>query len=494
MDYKHQRSLRRISAFVIIAAFGVIFGILFASRMNWTDVSIADEEQTTSQPANYVFQDYESPFVAVAENIKPAVVSISTESRAIIGSPFELFDFGPFKDFFRQHDRPQEQKTRSAGSGIIISEKGYILTNNHLVENADNITVRLASDEEYEAEVIGADPITDVALIKIAVKLKPEQVARLGNSDEIKIGQWAIAIGNPFGLDWTVTVGVISAIGRGGLNIAGRGPDIQNFIQTDASINFGNSGGPLVNIHGEVIGINTAINTEGQGIGFAIPVNMAKEVADQLKESGRVSHGYLGMVPVELTAAKKEALGLDPDVRGVFVDMVEEDNPADEGGLEPSDVIVEFEGVKITNVIQFRSLVASKRAGDKVEAVVVRDGRKKRLAFILGDRAEILSATYPVERRSDVWLGIHIESLKGQQARQWNITEVEGVLVVEIDQDSPAEGVLQGGDVIIEIDKCPVKSVKDFNNIATDLKDRKKSILFRISRNGRKTFEVIKPE
>ena len=494
MKSKYQKQLRRISAFVIVVALGVIIGIMFASRMNWTEVTIAEDEDNPAQSlSTFLSEGYESPFIAVAEKVRPAVVSLSTESSERLSSPFDYFEWGPF-DFFNRPNIPQEQKVRSSGSGIIINKDGYILTNNHLVGNADKIIVKLSNDEEYEAELIGNDPITDVALIKIDAVLKSEQVANLGNSDKIKIGQWAIAIGSPFGLDWTVTVGVVSALGRGGLNISGRGPDIQDFIQTDASINFGNSGGPLVNIHGEVIGLNTAINTEGQGIGFAIPINMAKEVAEQLRESGKVSHGYLGMIPVELTAAKKEALGLDPDIKGVFVDMVEEDNPADKGGLEPGDVITEFDRVQITNVTQFRSLVASKQAGDKADAVIIRNGKSKKLTFVLGDRAELLSSSYEEEQKTDAWLGIHVESLKGQQAREWNISETEGALVVSVELDSPADGVLQSGDVIVSIDKRPVKNIKDFNDISNSLKEHKKGILFYIVRDGRKTFKVIKPE
>lgn len=494
MDEKHQRKFRRMAVIVITAALGTIAGILFAAKMQWTNESHADNLQ------EYLTAEGESPFVAVAENVKPAVVSISTEIEESLSDIHEFFDMGPFREFFQQPDRggqPKTRKTQAGGTGIIISQDGYILTNNHLVEKSKSITVRLADDEEFEAKVIGADPMTDVALIRLEnAKLKPEQVARLGNSENIKIGEWAIAIGSPFGLDWTVTVGVISAKGRGGLNIGGGGPDVQNFIQTDASINFGNSGGPLVNIKGEVIGINTAINAQGQGIGFAIPINIAREVSEQLKKDGKVSHGYLGMSPAELTSAKKEALGLDNDVRGVFVDQVEEDTPAAKGGLEAGDVIIEVDGTKITAVPQFRTMIATKKAGDKVKAKIVRDNKQKTLEFVLGDRSEYIlsdSSGRGVQQGSENWLGIQVEGVNSQKARQWNIRETEGALVVDIDNDSPAENVLQPGDVIIEIDKRPVKDVKDFRNIAKDLKDRDKSILFRIVRNSRKTFEVVKP-
>jgi len=498
MNNEKQSKMRKFAVIVLIATFSAIFGILFASRMNWTDVSIAEDEAMPALDVQYypVNEEGESPFVAVAEMIKPAVVSISVERTTEYGSPHDMFDFGPFREFFGQpqpNSPRRQQKSTAGGTGIIIGNDGFILTNNHIVEDADKITIRLSDDSEYEAKVIGTDPITDVALVKIKAEFKPEQVARLGDSDKIKIGAWAIAVGNPFGLDWTVTVGVISAKGRGGLNFAGRGPDVQNFIQTDASINFGNSGGPLLNIRGEVIGVNSAINSQGQGIGFAIPINMAKEVVSQLKTEGKVSHGYLGMYPAELTASKKEALGLDNDVHGVFVDQVEQGTPADEGGLEPGDVITEFDGHGITNVTQFRNLVASKRPGEKVSSIILRNGKEKKLEFTLSDRAESVAAFDENKLKSEAWLGINVENLTPMEARRLGIEEDEGVLITRIDAGSPALDILREGDVIIEIDRRTVKDVDDFEKISKDLKDRTKSILFRISRNGRKTFEVIKP-
>ena len=496
MEKKYQKRLRRLAALTLVAAAGAIAGIIFASKMNWTEVTAAEEPVQQLQQSGYITESGQSPFVAVAEKLKPAVVSISTEREESLSGIHDFFDQGPFRDFFKDRDnQPRQRKVQAGGTGMIISKDGYILTNNHLVEDAVSITVRLANDDEYQAEVIGTDKVTDVALIKLKkAKLKDDQVALLGDSDKLKIGDWAIAIGSPFGLDWTVTVGVISAKGRGGLNIAGGGPDVQYFIQTDASINFGNSGGPLVNIRGEVIGINTAINSQGQGIGFAIPINMAREVADQLKEHGKASHGYLGMVPVELTSAKKEALGLDMKQRGVFVDMVVENTPADNGGLEPGDVIIEFENTKITNVSQFRSLVASKRAGDEAELIVLRGDKNKNLVFTLGDRSSFdLSDNSGRSAAPESWLGIEVESVNSEQARRWSIKDEEGVLVVDIEPYSPAADVLQPGDVIIEIDRRPVNDVKDFREISEKLKDRTKNILFRISRGGRKTFEVVKP-
>jgi serine protease Do len=495
IDEHQTRKLQRISIITLIAIVSAICGILFASKMNWTQSSFAEGDNALSGKYDALLQNGESPFVTVAELLKPAVVSIWVDKTSNIESPFDFYDFGPFRDFFNPPSKENlpRQKVRNGGTGIIISTDGHILTNNHIVEGADEITVKLSNENEYKAEVVGTDPVTDVALIKINEKVQDEQVARLGDSDKIKIGDWAIAIGNPFGLDWTVTVGVISAKGRGGLNIAGGGPAVQDFIQTDASINFGNSGGPLVNIRGEVIGVNTAINSQGQGIGFAIPINIAKEVVGQLRQSGKVSHGYLGMVPEELTPEKKEALELNPEIKGVFVDQVEDNTPASQSDLRPGDVITEFDGQKVSDVTQFRRLVASHRAGDVVTATIVREGKEKKLTFKLGDRAEIAAVSNQEPARSQAWLGIQVEDLNSSRARQWDLPENKGVLVVGIEKGSPAQDLLQKGDVIIEIDRRPIANVDDFNKISKELKDRKRGILFRISRNGRKTYEVIKP-
>ena len=492
MNRKIQLYLRRVSILIIVASISVIFGILFASKMNWTEVSVAESDfQTASNQSYYPLnEDGESPFIAVAERVKPAVVSISAERKANTYNPHDSFDFGPFKDFFDQRENtPRRSPTvQAGGTGIIISKDGLVLTNNHIVAEADKVTIRLSDDSEFDAEIVGTDPQTDIALLKVDAKFSEERVAHLGDSEKIKIGGWAIAIGNPFGLDWTVTVGVISAIGRGGLNFGGQdGPIVQDFIQTDASINYGNSGGPLMNIRGEVIGINSAINSRGQGIGFAIPINMAKEVAEQLLDHGRVSHGYLGMVPAELTPLKKEALGLEKKVRGVFVDRVEDNTPAHEGGLKPGDVIIKFDGNKITSVTQFRNLVARKRSGEKVSATIVRDGRESKLSFNLGERPDFSQARSENKIERDVWMGIYVEDFRSNSGDN-------GVIIRRIESDSPAVESLRERDIIIEIDKRPVQSIEDFKEISEDMKDRRKSILFRISRDGRKTFEVVKPK
>ncbi|MBU1650869.1 trypsin-like peptidase domain-containing protein, partial [bacterium] len=394
---ENNTTLKKFSALVVLAVTFTLLGILFASRMEWTPQSSAEPDSGISealQSSGLINEQGESPFVAVAQKVKPSVVNIVAKKQSK-GKSRESFDFGPFRDFFPPDMFPENPHgTTSGGSGIIVDQHGFILTNNHVVEDATEITVKDADGHEYKAEVIGTDPQTDLAVIKIEDgKFKPHQVAEFGDSDAIKVGDWAIAIGNPYGLDFTVTVGVISAKGRSNLAIAGGGPVYQNFIQTDASINFGNSGGPLIDVRGRVVGVNTAINAQAQGIGFAIPIKLAKNIYEQLRTDGEVVRGYLGMVPRELDDATREALGLDRDVQGVFVDMVEEGTPADKGGLKAGDVITKVDDFTVNDPSSFRFMIADKKPDSKIGMDILRDGKRKELNFKLGNRADFAAGT-----------------------------------------------------------------------------------------------------
>lgn len=444
-----------------------------------------------------VDEEGNSPFVAIAEIVKPVVVNISAQKNLANHPriPFDIFDMGPFFRDNGEGSRRVPQVT-SGGSGIVISEEGYILTNNHVISGADEIIVKFADNSESTAKIIGADPETDVALIKVDRSIPAEMIARLGDSDKIRIGGWAIAVGNPFGLDWTVTVGVISARGRSNLRIRGdAGPSYQDFIQTDASINLGNSGGPLVNIHGEVIGINTAINAQAQGIGFAIPINLAKRIVDQLKDSGIVRRGYLGMVPTELTDVKKEALGINPDVEGVFVEGVQPNTPAEDGGLIKGDVILGINGEPVTEVTDFRFRIADIPPSSRVRMDILRSGKIKNLKFKLADRSEFLKAAgIPEIIGDDLWLGIETVPTDSPHGKRLGVDEMKGVLVIRIEPDSPADGFLDPGDVIVEIGDHEIRSIRDYLDAAEELKDRKKAIAFWVIRDGRQTFVPIRPE
>ncbi|MFC2150648.1 Do family serine endopeptidase [Calditrichota bacterium] len=490
-----------IFGFICVAA-----GFMLATGWELPTKSTA---QSFSQPAAttalnaaipLVNLDGESPFIAVAEAVKPVVVNISAEKTLTNhpSVPFDLFDFGPF--FGDPPRDPQNNPRRqphvtSGGSGIIVDAEGYILTNNHVVSDATEIRVKLTNGEEYDAQVVGKDPETDVALIKIDHMLDPSMVAALGNSDDIRIGQWAIAVGNPFGLDWTVTVGVISARGRSNLRIGGgEGPSYQNFIQTDASINFGNSGGPLVNIHGEVVGVNTAINAQGQGIGFAIPINLARKVMDQLKRSGVVERGYLGIYPSELTEIKREALGVPENQAGVFVEGVQEKTPADKGGLKGGDIITAIEGNPVNDVQDFRFRIADYPPDSKVRMTVLQDGKSRNMEFKLGNRNEYVNRDeQPAMKREHIWLGMEVTTTDSREGRSLGVEETDGVLILRIEPDSPAEGLMEPGDVIVEIAGEEVHDMKDYTRIAESLKDRKKAIPFWVMRSGRRMFIPVRP-
>ncbi|MBI3989597.1 MAG: Do family serine endopeptidase [candidate division NC10 bacterium] len=325
-------------------------------------------------------------FVKVAEQVTPAVVNISTVSTRKGKPPGNLFrPFGSdpfFHDFFDRffEGRPKGHRQMSLGSGLIVDRAGYILTNNHVIKDADEITVKLANQQEYKGRVIGTDPKTDLAVIRIVVK-EDLPVADLGDSDRLRVGEWAIAIGNPFGLDHTVTVGVISATGRSDVGIA----TYENFIQTDASINPGNSGGPLLNIKGEVIGINTAIVASGQGIGFAIPINMARKIVDDLVKKGKVTRGWLGVGIQPLTPELSHSFNLPSVSEGVLVNRIMPQSPAEAAGLREGDVITTLDGQKIIDPRQLQRMAADLSVGKVVEVQVLREGKPLQVRLRVGE-------------------------------------------------------------------------------------------------------------
>jgi serine protease Do len=512
-------TLQRLKASIltgIVAITGLILGVLFASSWEWTATSDASGPGAVRalpgtmvgvEPASLpltVDERGTSPFVAVAQRMLPAVVHIQVKTQ--LRSRGEAFGLGPeFREFFGMPDdrfHRDLRQTSSSGSGFIIDRDGTILTNNHVVENADEITVVLADKREVPAKVIGLDPETDLAVLQIELEIPADHVAPLGNSDDLRVGDWAIAIGNPYGLEQSLTVGVISATGRANLSISGGAPVFQNFIQTDASINFGNSGGPLMNIRGEVIGINTAINSRGQGIGFAIPMNMARQVVDDLKSRGSVQRGYLGMVPRELTADLRDALDLESGVRGIFVDSVQEGTPAAEGDLKAGDVVLEWDSHAIVDVADFRMRVAQTRPGEKVKARVIRDGKEKTLSFELADRAEALASggqpqrSIPQAAPSDP-LGLDVRvaddpTLLQRYGLNADLVAREGgVVIVGLRRDSPARGKLAEGDVITRIDRARILSVKDYREAVEKLAGDQRTVLVHIVRGERTTIEAV---
>lgn len=481
----------------VAAIFAFLFGLIISVGIpvlsNRTEAS-----QGTSSINPIITEDGKSPFTKVAEMVSPAVVNISAERT--IKTNFNNFEWnfrGPFEDFFRDFFKnlpPGESKTRSLGSGFIISEDGYLVTNHHVIKDASNIIIRLTNKKEYkgkEVKIIGSDSRTDIALLKIETKENLPYL-KLGDSDKIRVGDWVMAVGNPFNLEGTVTVGVVSAKGRSHIPLS-EGPDFQNFLQTDAAINPGNSGGPLLNLQGEVIGINTAItSTSGGniGIGFAIPVNLAKTIIDELKTKGKVTRGYLGVYLEDLTEDMKEALNL-PSLEGVLINEVIKDSPADKSGIKDGDVIIEFNGKKVTDVQSFRLLVASTPPGQTVKLKLIRDGKEMSLNVKVGEME-----TQPVAQsgeEQETQLGLQVVDIDSPEAKGYNLNIKKGVVVVNIESNSPAEeSGIQIGDVIIGVGNKEIENMSDFRNAVKNLK-KGKPVVFQIQRAERKRYVALTP-
>jgi serine protease Do len=434
----------------------------------------------------------ESPFVGIVEKALPAVVFIDVRkkvaSRAGGGDD-------PQEDLFRRFfgDTPRrEQRVPSSGSGFIVDRAGHVLTNNHVVRDADDITVTLNDKRAFKAKVVGADPETDIAVIQIEGKDLP--VLPLGDSDRIRIGDWAIAIGNPLGeLRGSVTVGVISAQGRSNLNIFGGTPQFQDFIQTDASINFGNSGGPLVNIRGEAIGINTAINPSGQGIGFAIPINLAKHVADQLVAHGTVKRAMMGVMLAELTPEIADGFGLDVR-QGVLISNVVGGSPAERAGLKRNDVIVEFDGKSVSDMQKFRIRVADTQVGRQVPMVVLRDGKRIPISITLGERDQAVLAQNngrtPAPQAPEWTGGLQVRDLTSEELATSGVKS--GVMVTGVDQDSGAdEAGLRPGDVIEEVGGKPTATPAELQRQLKAAKEKGRRAVLLVTRNGTSQFVAL---
>jgi len=441
--------------------------------------------------------EIESPFRSVAEKVVPAVVSIEVTRDAETSMRDHPF-FEQFKDFFPNREVPEDHvPIPGSGSGFLIDADGTIVTNNHVVRETESIKVRLPGEREaYSAEVLGTDAETDLAVIRITDgKGRRFPFVERGNSDEARVGDYAIAIGNPLGqLEGSLTVGVISAKGRSQLAIQGGTPRYQDFIQTDAAINFGNSGGPLVDIHGRAIGINTAINAAGQGIGFAIPINMANKVIPQLISAGKVTRAYLGVLPSELDPAAAEGLGLGID-HGILIEDVVSGGPADRAGLREGDVLTEFAGESVDDVDRFRFMVAERRVGEEIAVRLHRDGKELTRSITLTE--------FPVEepalasnlRDEEDFFGIEVENAAGSElARSMEIEADRGVIVTKIRTGSPAAAAdLRVGDVIQKIKNLQVDNVEDFRTASEQFRGEDKRIGLLVQRKAYSTFLFITP-
>lgn len=427
----------------------------------------------------------------VAEAVKPAIVNIATlKTEKLTRRPASPFYDDPFfrrffGDRFGPFEEPRERKALSLGSGVIVSPDGYILTNNHVIKNADKIKVRLTNKKEFSGVVVGSDPKTDLAVIKIDAQ--DLSTIPMGNSDEMKVGEVVLAVGNPFGLSQTITMGIVSAVGRANVGIA----DYEDFIQTDAAINPGNSGGALVNAEGELIGINTAIfSTTGgyQGIGFAIPSNMARVVMKSLIERGRVVRGWLGVSIQPITPELAQQFDLDKDYGSLVADVVE-NGPAEKGGLMRGDVIIEFNGQSVDEPYHFRNIVAGTMPGDKVKLKIIRDGEVETLTVTIGelptDKEEI-----PTDFKNAL-KGVSVQELNPEIRRQLSIPDkIRGVVVSDIESGSPAGATLMPGDVILEINRRAISNIEDYEEIVSRIKDDQ-DVMLLIFRRGSIQFVAI---
>jgi serine protease Do len=437
-------------------------------------------------------------WVRLTKEAKPAVVNVSTKINAdaparpeLRGRP-ERPDERGFEDFFRRYfdegqgqAQPQRKPVRAAGSGFVLNSNGFIVTNNHVVENASEITVKLDDGRELPAKIVGRDSKTDLALLKVDANGLP--VIPLGDSTALQVGEPVMAIGNPFGLEQTVTTGIVSATGR----VIGSGP-YDNFIQTDASINPGNSGGPLINSRGEVIGINTAIFSRGGGsvgIGFAVPSSLAKTVITQLADHGKVERGWLGVSIQPLTNELAKNFKRD-NTSGALVSSVIEGSPAEKAGLKPGDVIVEFNGKKVAKATELPSLVADLPVGRDVPMVVVRDGNEMRLNARIA-RLEDEAPTKVADTQSKGQLGLALQPITPPVARELGLKVSEGVLVRDVVEGGrAAEAGVRPGDVIVEINRQPVRTVEDLK-ARVDKQAKNEPIVLLLNRDGQALYVAV---
>lgn len=412
----------------------------------------------------------------MVENTRPAVVNIATtghidvQKHPLLNDPF-------FKRFFEGYsDMPQRKETKSLGSGVVIdADKGYIVTNHHVVEGAEEIAITMHNGHHFEAKLIGSDPEADVAVLQ--ADIKDLQAIPFGDSDKLRVGDFAVAIGNPFGLGQTVTSGIISALGRTGLGIEG----YENFIQTDASINPGNSGGALVNLRGELIGINTAILAAGGsgnvGIGFAIPINMVRQIADQLIEFGEVRRGMLGVIMQNLTPELSEAFGLHQQ-QGVVISQVIEDTAAEEAGLQVGDVVVSINGAPVKSASAMRNMVGLLRVGDEMKITVIREGKRKKMTAVIRDAKDLSVSGTRINQRL---AGATIEEKEKGGKTYLTVTEVQ--------QGSAAWNAhLREGDIILSVNRRPVQTLEELQNI---IGDKDAQILLNIQRGRTALFVLI---
>lgn len=464
--------MKKFSILLLCLA-SLIFGMIIAGLFDTDSRGIAIPKESNAPIQLRSNEIYCPNFAEINKKVSPAVVAIYSSKVVKYLHPF--FDDEFFRFFFGkpEKEKEQEEKVQSGGSGFIISPDGYILTNEHVVTDAEEVEVVIGKDEHLKAKVIGKDAPTDIALLKIDYK-EPLPTIPLGNSDKLEIGEWVMAVGFPLAYGKTVTVGVISAKERK-IGISQTTSSFENFLQTDAAINFGNSGGPLVNIKGEAIGVNTAISLRGQNIGFAIPINQFKEIEEQLKSEGKVTRGYLGVRIKEVTEEIQKAFRLK-NLNGALVESVEKNSPAQEAGLKHGDVIVKVDSREIEKPQDLINYISSKKPGTKVKVLVIRDGKEKSFDVKLTIRKEKyveqeLEEINEEEEKDISKLGISVIELTERYRNYYNIPlDIYGVLVTSVKKTSKAyEKGLREGDVIMEANGVIIKSPKDLKKVYSSI-------------------------
>ena len=504
---------------LLLIVMGVVIGLALSVRTDVTERLEALFGSGDKQVAQETVRDRNPPepsggadaagqericlpdFTTLAERLDPAVVNISTTqivrgrgmSRGFgfrspgPGSPFGPQQRDPFEEFFDRFFRggPEgEMKRRSLGSGFVIDEEGYIVTNNHVVKDAETITVVFHDETEAEAKVVGTDPKTDLALIKVDVNRKLPKVV-LGDSDALRVGDWVLAIGNPFGLKYTLTAGIVSAKGRE----IGAGP-YDDFIQTDASINPGNSGGPLINMKGQVVGINSAIIAGGTGIGFAIPINIARDLVPQLKEKGRVSRGWLGVVIQQITPDLAKSFGLDK-AKGALGSEITKGGPAEGSGLERGDVIIEFNGRPVEQFGDLPRMVAVAPPGTTVSLKVLRKGKERTVKVKLGELPDDEATV--ATRETGEELGLQLQEITPELARAHELASDTGLIVTDLDPAGvAADAGIRRGDIILEINQSPVRTIAEFQKKVAAVKEGEMMLFLVKRREGSLYIAVAK--
>jgi serine protease Do len=466
---KTNRNRKWFAGIVVIAGV-VVLGSVFTDISARVAYALESGQASAAKTRLASVDDLSDAFEEVAVAIKPSVVNISSIKKArptatvrrlpqgFSQSPLdEFFGNGFFDRFFQQNQSPHGFAQQGLGTGVVVSDDGYIVTNNHVVDGADEVSVRLSDDRVFDAQVIGADPKTDLAVIKVDAKnLHP---ANLGDSENVRIGQWVVAVGNPFGLSNTLTAGIVSAKGRSNMGIV----DYEDFIQTDAAINPGNSGGPLVNLHGEVVGINTAIFTRTggyMGLGFSIPANMVKSVMRSLIDDGHVVRGYLGVLIQDFDEKMAKSFGYESS-DGALVGDVTPDGPGDKAGLKSGDIIISYDGKPIRNITQLRSLVAETKPESRTQVEIFRNGKQKTLYATIGELPSELTTVASGPDSDD--LGMAVRTLTPDMAARLGMDETEGVIVTDVEPFGPAANAgLREKNVITKVQGKPVSNLDEF--------------------------------